>query len=299
MVAALGGQAGLDLAAPGGQAGLEALLALGLGGQPGREGLDLAAQPLHPVEGGAVGRHHLLLVPGGDQRLVDVLGAQQLAQGRGRPAGVDGPQPGGQLAPGRPQAAAGGQDLPTGPGLLDPGAGQGLADLVVVLDQALDAGVHAVDGRLHAGRPGPQAGDLPGLVRGGAGDLAAHAADADAAEGDAGQHEDDQEMPEWAQGEVPFLERVCGRVGTLRRRHRPGNYQRTISLRLRPGSSGIARENFVRTGQAMSPGRVMPPGPGPAPGGGRPPAAGRAPRPGAAEPRPGRWRRRRPPRRPR
>jgi hypothetical protein len=250
VVAALGGQAGLDLAAPGGQAGLEALLALGLVGQLGGEGLDPAAQLLDPVDGRAVGSDHLLLVPGGDQGVVDAFGAQQLAQGRGRPAGVDRPQALAELAPGRAQAAAGVQDLLAGPGLLDPGAGQRLADLVVVLDQALDPGVHAVDGRLDAGRLGPEAGDLPGrgLMRGGVGDLAAHADDADAAEGDGEQHEDDEQLPGWAQGEVPFAWRVCSRVGTLSRRHRPGKYHSRILLRFRPGSSGIAPEYFARTG---------------------------------------------------
>ena len=233
----------------GGQAGLEELLALGLVGQLGGEGLDLAAELLDPVDGRAVGPDHLLVL-GGDQGLVDAVGAQQLAEGRGRPAGVDRPGPLAELAPGHAQAAAGIEDLLAGAGLLDPSAGQGLADLVVVLDQALDPGVHAVDGRLDAGRLGPEAGDLPGrgVVRGGLGDLAAHATDADAAEGDGTQREDDEEMPEWAQGEVPFAWRVCGRAGTLSRRHRQGKYQQPIRLRLRPGSSGIAREYFVRTG---------------------------------------------------
>jgi hypothetical protein len=244
VVAALGGQAGLDLAAPGGQAGLEALLALGLVGQLGREGLDLAAQLLDPVDGRAVGPDHLLLVLGGDQGLVDAVGAQQLAEGRGGPAGVDRPEPLAELAPGRAQAAAGGQYLLAGPGLLGPGAGQGLADLVVVLDQALDPGVHAVDGCLDPSRLGPEAGDLPGrgLVRGRGGDLAAHAADADAGEGDG------EQLPEWAQGEVPFTWRVWGRAGNLSRRHRRGKYRVQILLRLRPGSPGIAREYSVRTG---------------------------------------------------
>jgi hypothetical protein len=98
--------------------------------------------------------------------------------------------------------------------LLVLGGDQRLAGLVVVPDQALDPGVHAVDGRLDAGRLGPQAGDLPGrgLARGGAGDLGV-----DAAEGDAEQDEDDEEMPKRAQGEVPFTWRVCGRAGTLSR----------------------------------------------------------------------------------
>ena len=122
------------------------------------------------------------------------------AQGRRGSAGVDRPQPLAQQAPGGAQAAAGVQDLPAGPGLLDPGPGQGLADLVVVLDQDLDPGVHAVDGRLDAGRLGPQTGDLPGrgLARGGHGGLVV-----DAAEGDAEEHEDDEELPKLAQGEVP------------------------------------------------------------------------------------------------
>jgi hypothetical protein len=50
------------------------------------------------------------------------------------------------------------KDLPEGPGLLGAGPGQGLADLVVVLDQDLDPDVHVVDARLDAGRLGPQAG---------------------------------------------------------------------------------------------------------------------------------------------
>jgi hypothetical protein len=92
-----------------------------------------------------------------------------------------------------------------------------------------------------------------GLVRGDAGDLAAnaaeaHAPDADAGEGDGEQHEDGEQLPEWAQGEVPFTWRVCGRTGTLSRRHRRGKYRAQILLRLRPGSSGIAREYSLRTG---------------------------------------------------
>ena len=39
----------------------------------------------------------------------------------------------------------------------------------------------------------------------------------DAAEGDAEEHEDDEELPKMAQGEVPFKRRVCGRAGTLSR----------------------------------------------------------------------------------
>jgi hypothetical protein len=81
---ALGGQAGLDLAALGDQAGLEALLARGPVGQAGGERLDLPAQAIDPVEGGTVGPDHLLLVLGGDQRLVDAVGGEELAQGRGR-----------------------------------------------------------------------------------------------------------------------------------------------------------------------------------------------------------------------
>ena len=110
--------------------------------------------------------------------------------------------------------------------------------------------MYAVDGRLDAGRLGPEAGDLPGrgVVRGGPGDLAAHAADADAAEGDGAQHEDDEEMPEWAQGGSPFRVEGLRPGGTLSRRHRRGKYRRAIWLRLRPGSSGIAREYFVRMG---------------------------------------------------
>src|SRR5215216_3142136 len=194
----------------------QAVVVAALGGQAS---LDLAAQLLDPVDGRAVGPDHLLLVLGGDQGLVDAVGAQQLAEGRGRPACVDRPEPLAELAPGHAQAAAGLQDLLAGPGLLDPGAGQGLADLVVVLDQALDPGVHAVDGRLDASRLGPEAGDLPGrgLVRVRAGDLAAHAADARKGDG--------EQLPEWVQGEVPFTRRVCGRTGTLSRRHGRGKYR--------------------------------------------------------------------------
>jgi len=213
-VVALGVEAGLDLAAFGDQPGPQALQALGLAGQLGREGLDLAAQPLDPVDGRPVRPDHLLLVLGGDQGLVDAVGGQQLAEGRRRPAGVDRPEPLAEHAPGRLEAAAGVQHLPAGPGLLGAGPGQGLVDLVVVLDQDLDPGVHAVDGRPHAGRLGPQAGDLPGrgLPWGGAGGLVV-----DAAEADAEEHEHDKELAKMAQGEVPFEERVCGRAGTLSR----------------------------------------------------------------------------------
>jgi hypothetical protein len=54
---------------------------------------------------------------------------------------------------------------------------------------------------------------LAGVSRGGDGDLGV-----DAAQGDAEQDEDDEEMPKRAQGEVPFRWRVCGRAGTLSRR---------------------------------------------------------------------------------
>src|SRR5829696_2459937 len=101
-------------APPGGQAGPQPLLALGLVGQAGRQGLDLAAQPIDPVEGGPVGPQHLLLVLGGDQGVVDAVGAEQLPEGRRRPTGVDRPQPpaeqplgGTQLAAGRLHLAAG------------------------------------------------------------------------------------------------------------------------------------------------------------------------------------------------
>jgi hypothetical protein len=245
VVAALGGQAGLDLAALAGQAGLQALLAGGLGGQLGGERLDLAAQPLHLVHGGPVRPHHLLLVLGGDQGLVDTVGAQQLAEGGGPGMAVDRPQPPTEQAAGGAEAAAGLQHLPAGPGLLDAGPGQGLADLVVVLDQPLDPGPHAVDGRLRPGRLGPQAGDLVG--RGLAGGSVGHRPlEADAAEGDAEQHERDQKMPKLAQGEVPFASRVCGRARTLSRRCGPGKYPRQFFVPLRPDPSGIDPEYFVR-----------------------------------------------------
>jgi hypothetical protein len=242
-VAPLGGQAGLDLAALGGQPGPQELLALGLAGQLGGEGLDLPAQPVDPVDGGPVGPDHLLLVFGGDQCLVDAVGGQQLAEGRGRPSGVDGPEPSGQHPPGRAQAAAGVEHLPAGPGLVGAGPGQGLANLVVVLDQDLDPGVHAVDGRLDAGRLGPQVGDPPGrgVARGGAGGVVA-----DAAEADAEEHEHDQEMPKRAQGEVPFRWRVCGRAADPLTGSFPRQISGAIPVRPRPGSSGIAREYFVR-----------------------------------------------------
>jgi hypothetical protein len=202
---------------------------------------------------GAVGPDHLLLVLGGDQRLVDAVGGEELAEGRGCPAGVDGPQPPAEQPSRRPQPAAGVDDPPAGPLLLDAGGGQGLADLVVVLDQALDPGVHAVDGRLDAGRLGPQAGDLPG--RGGVGGRLV-----DAAEGDAEQHEHDEELSKLAQGEVPFAWRVCGRARTLSRRLLAGNCRhqfRRASDRDRPELSGN-----ISSGRASG----CPPGPDP-PGG--------------------------------
>jgi hypothetical protein len=158
VVAALGGQAGLDLAALLDQAGPQALLAGGLGGELGGERLDLAAQRLDLVHGGPVRPHHLLLVLGGDQGLVDAVGAQQLAQGRGRPTGVDGPQPPAEQAAG-----------------------------------------------------GAQAGDLVG--RGLAGGGVGHRPlDADAAEGDAEQHERDQNT-----GQVSGVEAVRSRRGRRKR----------------------------------------------------------------------------------
>ena len=60
----------------------QAVVVAALGGQAS---LDLAAQLLDPVDGRAVGPDHLLLVLGGDQGLVDAVGAQQLAKGRGAP----------------------------------------------------------------------------------------------------------------------------------------------------------------------------------------------------------------------
>jgi hypothetical protein len=68
----------------------------------------------------------------------------------------------------------------------------------------------------------------------------------DAADGDADQDERDQEMPEWAQGEVPFAWRVCGRAGTLSRPAFPGKCRSLFPVRLRPESSGIEPEYFVR-----------------------------------------------------
>jgi hypothetical protein len=83
------------------------------------------------------------------------------------------------------------------------------------------------------------------LARGGVGDLPV---DADTAEGDGGQHEHDEKTLKLAQGEVPFVARVCGRAGTLSRRPGPRQLPPPISLRLRTGSSGIRREYFVRNG---------------------------------------------------
>jgi hypothetical protein len=70
----------------------------------------------------------------------------------------------------------------------------------------------------------------------------------DTAEGDAEQHEDDEELPKRAQGEVPFESRVCGRAGTLSRPHFPRQISGTIRMRLRPESSGIHPEYFLKTG---------------------------------------------------
>jgi hypothetical protein len=83
------------------------------------------------------------------------------------------------------------------------------------------------------------------LARGGAGVLPV---DADAAESDGGQHEPNEKMPKLAQGEVPFVTRVCGRAGTLSRRQGRRQLPQPISLRLRTGSSGIHLEYLVRTG---------------------------------------------------
>jgi hypothetical protein len=51
----------------------------------------LSPRKVDPVDGGAVGAHHLLLVPGGDdQRLVDAVGGEELperAQGKSLPGG--------------------------------------------------------------------------------------------------------------------------------------------------------------------------------------------------------------------
>jgi hypothetical protein len=198
--------------------------------------LDLAGQPLDPVDGGPVRPHHLLLVPGGHQGLVDTVGAEQLAEGRGRPRRVGRPQPPAELPAGGAQARRAprpdGRPAPAG------GSWPGLADPIVVLDQALDPGAHAVDGRLDPGRLGPQADDLPGPARGGVGDLGVDTAE---------EHERDEEMPKLAQGEVPFAWRVCGRAGTLSRRTRAGKCPHPIPL----PPSGVARncpEYFVTTG---------------------------------------------------
>src|SRR4029450_5091471 len=72
-----------------------------------------AATPLDPVDCGPVGPHDLLLVLGGDQGVVDAVGAEQLAQGRGCPAGVDRPQPPSDHLPGG-RAAGGGPPPPAG-----------------------------------------------------------------------------------------------------------------------------------------------------------------------------------------
>jgi len=155
---ALGVEAGLDLAAFGDQPGPQALQALGLTGQLGREGLALAAQLLDLVDSHPVRSDHLLLVLGDDQGLVAPVGGHQLAEGRRRPAGVDRPEPPAEHAPGHLEAAAGVQPLPAGPGLLGAGPGQGLVDLVVVLDQDLDPGVHAGRWPPARGPPWPAGG---------------------------------------------------------------------------------------------------------------------------------------------
>jgi hypothetical protein len=79
------------------------------------------------------------------------------------------------------------------------------------------------------------------LVATSAGDLGV-----DAAEGDAEQDEDDEEMPKRVQGEVPSAWRARGRAGTLSRRARSRQLAPPISLRPRPMSSGIAPEYFLR-----------------------------------------------------
>jgi hypothetical protein len=265
---------------------------VGPGGAAGRPGRWPRGRPPPPAPG-----------TGGDQRLVDVLGAQQLAEGGRGPGRCRSTAAAGR-AGAWPPAAAGGRPGPAGgSGPARPGCGPGPRG--PGCSPRPGSRPWRSCGRWPPGHepPWPQAGDLPdrGVVRGRAGDPAAHAGGAGAAEGDADQHEDDREMPNRTQGEVPFAWKKGLRP--VRDPLTPPGDRQPPDANSAAAPPGLVRNcagNSVRTGQAMSPGapgaRLEPPGP---PGGGRPPAAGRAPRPGAGGPRPGRCRRRRSPRRPR
>jgi hypothetical protein len=82
---------------------------------------------------------------------------------------------------------------------------------------------------------------LAGVSRGGPGGLVVEAP------GDATEHDNNEEMPKRAQGEVPFESRVCGRAGTLSRSVSLGKSRWTIPMRLRPETSGIQPEYFLTT----------------------------------------------------
>jgi hypothetical protein len=149
-------------------------------------------------------------------------------------------------------------------------------------------GPHAVDGRLRPGRLGPQAGDLvgrasrgaasatgrskptppratpsstratrtpvkdPGLrrLRGRRGRRAGRSAARMAWRCMRRRTPDPPfwEMAKLAQGEAPLAWRACGRARTLSRPTGPDRYPRVIPVPLRPGSSGIHPEHFVRKG---------------------------------------------------
>jgi hypothetical protein len=88
------------------------------------------------------------------------LGAQKLPDRGRRPTGVNQPQPPPELPSCRLQPPPRVRDPPLGPRLLDPSLRQFLPNLVVILHQALDANVHALDDPLHPRSLGPQPHDL-------------------------------------------------------------------------------------------------------------------------------------------
>jgi hypothetical protein len=80
---------------------LQALLRLPLGGGLGRQHVEGMLGLPDPRDGGAVGVDHVLLVLGGDQELVQVVGVDQLRQRADRgAAGVDRPHALVELLPG-------------------------------------------------------------------------------------------------------------------------------------------------------------------------------------------------------
>jgi hypothetical protein len=234
-VVPLGGEAGLDPLALRDQAGLQALLALALPGQLGGEGLELALEPRHALDGRAVGADDPLLVGGGGEGLVDALGPEELAEGGGRAAGVGDPEPPAELTPGGLQPPPRGVDPPLGPLLLGAGAAERLTDLVVVLDQALDPRVHPLDDPLHPRRLGPQPDDLVRRRlpprRGVSGPLL------DAAHDHAGAHHhrqgQNQAMPKHSQGEVP-PDLGAAESATFARPNSNCKYPKQIPVRVRP-----------------------------------------------------------------